>query len=118
MLPLLIGGGISLLGSLLGGRAQKKQNNRLDERTSMMDEMARKEMEKKEFLSNILLPSLLQGMGNRNPQTAQALLQRQQPPAPPPQGAPMPPWSSNIGGRGRELLQAAMTGMEKQKRGY
>ncbi len=91
LMPWIAGTGAKLGGDYLQGRAANQRNDRLDERTAMMDQLARDEMAKKEYYSSILLPSLMQGIGNRNPNMARMMYQRQQslPGMNPSQGAPV-----------------------------
>lgn len=66
-LPWMASTGARVAGTILDSRAQNQQNERLDQRTAEQDQIARDEMKRREYYASILMPSLLQGIGNRNP---------------------------------------------------
>jgi hypothetical protein len=78
ILPWLVGGGLSALGTGLASRAQGQQNQQLQQRTQMMDQLARDEMARKEAYASMILPSLMQAIGIKNPNLAAMALRRQQ----------------------------------------
>jgi len=66
-LPQIVGAGAALGSAALQNRSNNQNNARLDARTQMMDQLARDEQARKEYYSSILLPSLLRGMGQKDP---------------------------------------------------
>ena len=77
-LPAILGAGASIGGTVLQQRAANHGNDILRQRAEMQDKLSREEMARREYYASILLPSLLQALGNRNPQVAQSALGRQQ----------------------------------------
>lgn len=75
--PWLVGGGLTALGAVLGNRAQNQNTQMLQQRVQVNDQLARDEMARKEYYSSIVLPSLMQAMGLRNPNLAAMALQKQ-----------------------------------------
>lgn len=63
----IVPAGASVGGAVLGARAQNQQNDRLQDRTDAMDQMARDQMNRQNAYSNLVLPSLLQALGRKDP---------------------------------------------------
>lgn len=59
--------GLGLLTSYLNNRGTGQQNQRLDARTAMLDKMAADEQKRREYYTSILMPSLMRGIGQRDP---------------------------------------------------
>ena len=74
VLPSIIGAGASVAGGLLQSNAVNNQNQQLQQRAAINDKLAQEEMARRNFYASILLPHWLQGMGNKDPGTAQAAL--------------------------------------------
>jgi hypothetical protein len=66
-LKLIIPAGVAAGGAILSNRAANKQNEALEGRTAEMDALAREEMQRRQMYSNLVLPSLLQAIGRKDP---------------------------------------------------
>lgn len=53
--------------TILQGRAQNQQNQRLQDRTAMLDKLAADEQARREYYTSMLMPNILRGMGQKNP---------------------------------------------------
>lgn len=77
-LPYAVGGAASVVGSVLQNRSNNQQNKRLEQRATMNDELARQEQAKRDYYASMLLPSMLQALGNKDPKLAAMLLKQRQ----------------------------------------
>ena len=75
--PWIVGGGLAGLGTVLQSRAQGQQNQALQNRTELMDQLARDQMAKQDFYASIMLPSLMQAMRVRDPKLMQMAYAKQ-----------------------------------------
>lgn len=66
-LPYLIGGGASLTGSILSNQAAQQRNSALTTQATNMNALADQERQRKNYYAAALMPTLLQGLGNSNP---------------------------------------------------
>lgn len=69
----IVPAGASVGGAILGARAQNQQNQNLQQRTDAMDQMARDQMNRQNAYSNLVLPSLLQALGRKDPKLLQSV---------------------------------------------
>ena len=78
ILPSLIGAGTSITGQVLQGNANNQRNQLLQQQMQQNTQTQQQEMARRQYYASILLPSLLQALGNKNPQVAQSALGLQQ----------------------------------------
>lgn len=71
ILPYLVGGGLSIGGGLLSNAAAQQRNNALQARSGQMDALANDARRNQNVYSAAAFPSILQGLGNRNPNMVQ-----------------------------------------------
>lgn len=67
-LPLITGTGAGLLSSYLQNRSIQQQNQALQQRTQQLDQLAQQEQARRDYYSSILMPNILRGLGQKNPQ--------------------------------------------------
>lgn len=71
ILPYLAGAGLSLGGGYLNSQAVKQRNDSLQARASQMDALGNDSRRNQNVYSAAAFPSILQGLGNRNPNMVQ-----------------------------------------------
>lgn len=74
--PWIASAGTGLTGAVLGAREQGKANQAFQQRTELMDRLAREEQARREMYTSLVLPSIAQGLDLRNPQVLGALKKR------------------------------------------
>lgn len=97
-----IGAGAGITSSVLQGRAEGQQNDRLQGQADFQNELASQEQQKRQFFAEILLPQIMHGMRS-TPGNAQAMMQqfrgmrpKTYPGAAPPQAPPAAPGNSGL----------------------
>lgn len=75
-LPDIVGTGASLAATALQARSQGQQNQAAQERIKRLDELTNQENARKDYFASILMPSILRGLGQRNPQVIAMARQR------------------------------------------